>query len=63
MTTSDDISNALGAAFFTFVGGCLYVSNDAFLARRDSTTSQSLRDNPFSSLQVLQDVPRRRSDQ
>jgi len=62
--TSDDASNALGAAFFTFVGGCLYVSNDAFLVHRNSTTSpQSLRDNPLSSLQVLQDVPRRRSDQ
>ena len=62
--TSDDASNALGAAFFTFVGGCVYVSNDAFLVHENSTTSpQSLRDNPFSSLPVLQDMPRRQSDQ
>ena len=62
--TSNDTNNALGAAFFTFVGGCVYVSIDAFLVHKNSTISpQSLRDNPFSSLPVLQDIPRRRSDQ
>jgi len=60
MNASDDINNTLGAAFLTFVGGCVYVSIDAFLVHRNSTTSlQSLRDNPFSSLPVLQDMPRR----
>ena len=61
--TSDDVSNALGAAFFTFVGGCMYVSNGALLVHGNPTTSQSLRDNPLSSLPVLQDMPRRQSDQ
>jgi len=57
---SDDTSNALGAAFFTFVGGCVYVSNDALLVHKNPTTfPQSVRDNPLSSLQVLQDMPRR----
>jgi len=60
MSDPDDISQALGAAFFNFIGGCVYVLNDSFLVHGNLTTSpQSLRDNPLSSLPVLQDIPRR----